>query len=86
MWGLLIIALSGLSAGGGIVVGAAWMRNRLAVDPHEHAWGQWEDCELRDHWRWNADRSEMIPVLVAGQQRECLGCGERQVRRVRECQ
>lgn len=77
----LLVLCSGVSALGGVAVGVAWMRatqtDRQTDPSHEHAWGMWEDCQLR---QWNVAHTGS--VLVDGQKRECITCCERQVREV----
>lgn len=66
---ILVAALSGGAAG---FFAGRLRRPRLSLR-HEHAWGMWEDCQLKDGGR---------DALVPGQKRDCLGCGEREVRNI----
>jgi len=64
---LVIFATSMVSAVGGVMVGALWMRKRMTpTDPHQHVWGHWEE---------DGDPYQ--------QKRECFGCGELQIRKAR---
>ena len=75
----LDITLSVL-AGGGAGYAASFLRGpRRTAFRHEHAFGLWEECRLHDS---EYREGRKVDLLVAGQMRDCLGCGEREVRRV----
>lgn len=75
----VLVALLGIVAvGGSAVVGARtalWYRDQkkpvCSATGGDHLWGSWESSDLLDKI-----------ALVPGQKRECVSCGERQVRRV----
>lgn len=68
-----------------LIVGAsigAFKLGRLSVrksDEHKHIWDVWEHCELRTYEWFDGKKT---PVMAKGQKRDCLSCGERQVREV----
>lgn len=59
--------------------GYALARHRFGIQVHVHAYGLWEDCRVRDG---KYRQGVWVEELIAGQMRDCLGCGERQVRTV----
>lgn len=80
MSAMMYLAVFASIFAGGIISGlglGAYQRRRQFV--HHHAWGQWEGCELLRS-RWSSGRE--VDYLVPGQKRDCLGCGEREVRNI----
>jgi hypothetical protein len=80
----VLFLLGGMVIGGGIggLIGLAHVRALKAkyANACQHlVWSPWEGCELQDGW----DARTGGPRLVPGQKRDCLACGELEVRNVR---
>ncbi|QSM05133.1 hypothetical protein PROPHIGD102-1_34 [Mycobacterium phage prophiGD102-1] len=75
-WYILFAIPAGIFWSAGFIFGRYHQRSSPV---HEHAYGLWEECLIRDG---KYRQGKWVEDLVAGQRRDCLGCGERQVRTV----